>query len=100
MAGRVSTWLACSAIYFVASLGIAMLAHGTDLDQLSGRSALSQSAAVVDRWLWAPYNWAGQQLGPAARLPGATPLLLVANTLAWGALLAAVWRALQRIPRA
>ena len=91
--------MACSALYFVVSLGIAMLAHGTDLDQLTSRSTLSQAAAVVDRLLWAPHNWVGRQLGPtAARMPVVTPLLLLANTLAWGAVLAGVWRALRRRP--
>lgn len=100
MAARIVSWLKWSAAYFVVSLAIAFVAHGTDLDQLTSRSALSQAAAGVDRWLWAPYHWVGSRLAPeVVRMPGATPALLVANTLAWGAVLATLWRLLLRTRR-
>jgi hypothetical protein len=97
MTGRISTWLAWSVVYFLVTLAVALVAHGTDLDQLTGRSAVSRAAAAVDRLLWGPYQWIGRQLGPqAARMPGATPALLVANALAWGAMLATVRQLLFR----
>jgi hypothetical protein len=97
MASRLWTWLAWSVGYLVVALAVALLAHGMDLDQLTDRSAISRAAAVVDRVLWAPYNWAGRQLGAdLARVRGATPALLVANTLAWGAALGTLWRLLVR----
>ena len=95
MERRIPVWLAWSAAYFIVSLLVALVAHGTDLDQLTSRSALSRHAAAVDRVLWGPYHWVGKQLGPDfARAPAGTPALLVANALAWGGALATAWRLL------
>lgn len=91
MARRLKAWLAWSAAYFVVSLTVAFLAHGMDMDQLTSRSAVSRVAASVDRILWGPYHWFSPQLAPSpTQMHLTTPLLLVANTLAWGALLATV----------
>lgn len=87
------TWCLCSAAYFLVSLGVALVAHGLDLDQLTSRSAASRAAAHVDRMLWAPYHWVGRQLGSdIVRLRATTPALLAANALAWGAALSVAWR--------
>lgn len=100
MRSWVRAWLDWSFAYFVVSLGIAMVAHGTDMDQLTSRSALSRAAAVVDRLLWGPYHWAGRILDPDPRqMHLTTPLLLALNTCAWGALLAAAWQVLWRLRR-
>lgn len=77
--------LACSGAYFVASLAIAFVACGTDLDRLPSRSTIAQAANAVSRVLWAPHNAVGRALGSEAlQVPGVIPGLLVANTLAWG----------------
>jgi len=103
MAGRIWAWLAWSAGYFVFSLSTAMVARGADLDQLTSRSTLSRAAGILDRLLWAPYNWVGRNLqADPAQMHIATPLLLVLNTLAWGLFLAAAWELLRshRMPPA
>ena len=95
MGRSIRRWLAWSMAYFVVSLAIALLAHGSDLDQLTSRSALSRAAAVVDRLLWGPYHWIGRRLQPDPTMMRlTTPVLLLANALAWGSVLATTWRLL------
>lgn len=88
--------LACSALYFGASLAVAMVAEGFDLDQLPSRSRLAQAAEPISRLLWAPYHAIGRAIGPAPlQMRWFTPALLLANSLAWGLALYAAWRGLR-----
>ena len=90
MRGYIQAWLTWSAVYVFVSIVVAILAHGTDLDQLTSRSAMSRAAAALDRVLWAPYRAFGRAVRPDPdQMPLFTPMVLMLNALAWGAAFAA-----------
>jgi hypothetical protein len=84
--------------YFVLAVMIAIIAFGTDLDQLRSRSPWSRGAAAVHDVLWFPHNAALRALpdGWLSRNLYAIPLALVINCLVWGAALYALWHSLRR----
>jgi hypothetical protein len=96
--GQLLLW---ASAHFVVAMAIAVIAFGADMDQLRSRSAVSRSAAAVHDVLWAPHDVA-LRLIPNAWLVRNTyviPLALVANSLVWGAALAALARWFRRHPR-
>jgi hypothetical protein len=93
--------LLCSAIHFVVAMLIAILAFGTDMDQLRSRSPLSRGAAAVHDVLWLPHDSALRAVPNAwlIRNTYVIPLAIVINSLLWGALLCALWRFSRRAVR-
>jgi len=82
--------------YFVFSLATAMVARGTDLDQLTSRSTLSRAAGILDRLLWAPYNRVGRKLqADPAQMHIAAPAAC-SKHLGMGAFVAAAWAVVRR----
>ena len=84
--------------YFVLAMIIAIIAFGTDMDQLRSRSSWSRGAAAVHDVLWFPHDAALRALpnGWLSRNLYAIPLALVINSLAWGTGLYALWQLLRR----
>ena len=82
-----------SAGHFALAMMIAIIAFGSDLDQLRSRSPWSHGAAAVHNVLWAPHNAALRTLPNRwlTRNLYAIPLALVINSLAWGTALYALW---------
>jgi hypothetical protein len=95
---RVWRILLVSAGYFVATMLIAIVARGLDMDQLRSRSPWSRSAAAVHDVLWYPHDAALRAL-PNDWLAHNTYVIsiaLVLNSLAWGTLLYVLWQAFRR----
>ena len=78
---------------------IAIIAFGSDLDQLRSRSPWSRAAAAVHDILWYPHDAALRAL-PNDWLSHnlyAIPLALIINSLVWGTVLYALWESVRRI---
>ncbi len=93
--------LLVSAVHFVATLLLAAVAFGWDMDQLRSRSAWSRSAAAIHDVLWLPHDAALRAL-PNDWLAGnayVIPVALVLNSLVWGAILYSLWHAVRRLGR-
>jgi hypothetical protein len=84
--------------YFVVAMIIAIIAFGTDLDQLRSRSPWSRGAAAIHDILWFPHDAALRALpnGWLSRNLYAIPLALVINCLVWGTALYGLWHLLRR----
>ena len=97
-AGRARDILLAAAIHFVASLLIAVVAFGRDMDQLRTRTAWSRAAAEVHDVLWFPHDRALRAIPNAwlVRNQWVISTALVVNSLLWGAALYALWRLLRR----
>jgi hypothetical protein len=87
-----------TAAHFVVSTIVAMLAHGWDFDQLTSRSAVSRVSAIVEPVLWAPHALilGAVPAGQISRYSWVIPVALVANSVAYGLLVAAIWSVLRR----
>ena len=98
--GRLLQILALSLGHFVVAMAVAILAEGTDLDQLRSRSRLSRAAGVVSDVLWGPHDALLRSLpsGSVTR-PGVVPGVLVASSLFWGLALYAALAAKRAIRR-
>lgn len=86
-----------SAGHFGLAMLIAIIAFGTDLDQLRSRSPWSRGAAVVHDVLWFPHDAALRTLPNEWLIRNlyVIPLALVINSLVWGTVLYALWRSLR-----
>jgi hypothetical protein len=83
--------LCLSAIHFALWYSSAIVGYGTDLDQLRGRSWLADSAATLCAALQYPHDVALHAV-PTAWLGWAAIVLIVLNSLLWGAGLAGAWQ--------
>ena len=84
-------WAAASAIYLLATMAVAMVARGPDLDRLTSRSAIAGVAGAIDGALWTPQSVAVAAIGREAALrPGMTPALIVFNAAVGGLALLAL----------
>ena len=84
-----------SAAHFVVAMAIAVVAFGTDMDQLRSRTPWSRAAAAVHDVLWLPHDAALRAIPHPWFLRNlwVTPLALVLNSLLAGAVLYALVRA-------
>lgn len=75
-----------AAAHFVIALAIAMIAFGTDMDQLPSRSPVSRVAAEIHDALWFPHDSAMRAVPNAwvIRNTWAIPAAIVVNSLVWG----------------
>ena len=88
-----------SAGHFALAMIVAVIAFGTDLDQLRSRSPWSRGAAAVHDVLWFPHDAALRAL-PNDWLSDnlyAIPLAVIINSLVWGTVLYALWESLRRV---
>ena len=82
-----------SLAYFAVAMLIAIVAFGTDMDQLRSRSPWSRGAAAVHDVLWFPHDAALRAIPNAwLRKPYVIPSALVINGLLWGTVLYTLWR--------
>jgi hypothetical protein len=88
-----------SAGHFALAMIIAIIAFGSDLDQLRSRSPWSRAAAVVHDVLWFPHDATLRALPNdwLSRNLYAIPLALVLNSLVWGTVLYALWESVRRV---
>lgn len=91
--------LIASAAHFVVAMAIAMIAFGTDMDQLRSRSPASRIAAEVHDVLWFPHDAAMRTIPNAWLIKWVIPLAIVVNSLVWGTLVYATWRVWSRRAR-
>ena len=87
--------LLVSAAYFCVSLVVAVVAFGSDMDQLRSRTVWSRGAAAIHDVLWFPHDTALRSLPTnwLAHNTYFTPIAIVLNSLAWGTLLYLLWLA-------
>jgi hypothetical protein len=74
---------------------IGIVAFGADFDQLASRTQLSRGAAAVHNFLWWPHDAVVRSIPNAwlIRNRYIIPVLIVANSLAWGAVIYGLGRA-------
>ena len=93
--------LLVSAAYLCVSLVVAIVAFGSDMDQLRSRTVWSRGAAAIHDVLWFPHDAALRALPTdwLAHNTYFTPIAIVLNSLLWGTLLYSLWRAFGRVRR-
>ena len=93
--------LALSFAHFAVAMLIAIIAFGTDMDQLSSRSLWSRGAAAIHKVLWLPHDSALRSIPNwwLIRHTGVIPIAVVVNSFAWGAMLYAAWRGVAYLRR-
>lgn len=88
--------LAVALAHFVVAMLIAIVAFGADMDQLRSRSPWSRAAAAVHDVLWFPHDATLRAISNAwlIRNGWLIPTALVLNSLAWGAAIYLLLRAI------
>ena len=86
--------LGLAAAHFALWYASAQIAYGFDLDQLPSRSGLAAAAAAFVRVLQWPHDLVVRALpgGWLQQIPQAAALLVLLNSLAWGAALMIAWQ--------
>ena len=98
--GRLLQIFALSLGHFVVAMAVAIVAEGTDLDQLRSRSRLSRAAGEVSDVLWGPHDALLRSLPPGSvTRPGVVPGVLVASSVFWGLALYGAWAAIRAVRR-
>ena len=87
-----------SLAHFALALLIGVIAFGTDMDQLASRSIWSRAASVIHDILWFPHDTFMRSLpnGALVQYPAVIPAAIVLNSLLWGVVLYALWRAVEK----
>ncbi len=93
--------LTLSVVYFAVAMLIATIAFGTDMDQLRSRSAWSRGAAAIHDVLWLRHDSALRAIPNSwlVRNTYVIPIALVVNSIAWGAMLYALWHGISYLRR-